>query len=415
VQHPKGGFARFDDSGTGMEGVDPRLPTRIRYTPQAWDGSSGSPVLNEYFELVALHNAGGPEFRRGIPIGLIRQDLEAKGLASLLHAPPTPTDTERVKSLLEAASQRASGDETLRDLLRGSRAILEDVRQRIERIEIYKDLHEFLHRFQSAGLPTLLIQARQQGAYSAETIAAQAGALADAIADGPMQWVALLPDRPLHGREEQRAWLGRMHATARALEQAPDADPVMPILQLRKITRERMAPLNDALRSDVAAIDFNQIVALIEKAEPILAEQAGAAQALMRLGDDLTAQLRLHSQWQMTENDQFALEDIVIRSADLGQVLDDFAMHWRLSWDDLADLCRTDSSNALLTGILEKGGTIREVIDNRKVDMLKRSYLDLRRSGIRAFSTVDSDLRNRAKTMATFTSPLQTLIMRLGQ
>lgn len=62
---------------------------RLRYKTNTLPGSSGSPVFNFNFKLVALHHLGDPsydeftnteaKFNQGIPIALIQADLKSKG------------------------------------------------------------------------------------------------------------------------------------------------------------------------------------------------------------------------------------------------------------------------------------------------------------------------------------------------
>ena len=62
---------------------------RLRYRNNTEPGSSGSPVLNFDWELVALHHAGAPgsepaAYNQGIPVAQIAAYLESQGLAHLL-------------------------------------------------------------------------------------------------------------------------------------------------------------------------------------------------------------------------------------------------------------------------------------------------------------------------------------------
>jgi V8-like Glu-specific endopeptidase len=62
---------------------------RLRYRNNTERGSSGSPVFNFAWELVALHHGGapGPEpaaYNQGIPAACIRAHLQAEGMLSLL-------------------------------------------------------------------------------------------------------------------------------------------------------------------------------------------------------------------------------------------------------------------------------------------------------------------------------------------
>jgi len=56
--------------------------SRVRYDAPTLFGSSGGAVLNSNFDLVAIHHAGDgkkpPEFNQGIPIHLIKKDIESQ-------------------------------------------------------------------------------------------------------------------------------------------------------------------------------------------------------------------------------------------------------------------------------------------------------------------------------------------------
>jgi V8-like Glu-specific endopeptidase len=53
--------------------------TRLRYKTNTESGSSGSPVFEQHWNLIALHHSGDPDFSKfhhpqynqGVPIGLI--------------------------------------------------------------------------------------------------------------------------------------------------------------------------------------------------------------------------------------------------------------------------------------------------------------------------------------------------------
>jgi len=83
VQHPAGtpqALAIGKSLGTNENG------SRFRYDADTLGGSSGSPVLNQQMELVALHHAGDPRseiraaYNQGIPINMIVDSLRSKGV-----------------------------------------------------------------------------------------------------------------------------------------------------------------------------------------------------------------------------------------------------------------------------------------------------------------------------------------------
>jgi hypothetical protein len=68
-------------------------PTRVRYTTNTDQGSSGSPCFDQDWGLVALHHFGDPlhqqaEFNQGVPITAIRARLTRTGVARVLLGDP---------------------------------------------------------------------------------------------------------------------------------------------------------------------------------------------------------------------------------------------------------------------------------------------------------------------------------------
>jgi hypothetical protein len=65
--------------------------TRVRYRTNTEKGSSGSPVFNEHWQLVALHHSGDraivPVYNQGIPIAAIVGLLRTRGKMALLNQP----------------------------------------------------------------------------------------------------------------------------------------------------------------------------------------------------------------------------------------------------------------------------------------------------------------------------------------
>jgi V8-like Glu-specific endopeptidase len=83
VQHPKSQPLKLALDTKAVITVN-NNGTRVRYKTNTEPGSSGSPVFNEQFELVALHQSGDrsivPTYNQGIPIGKILQRLANQGI-----------------------------------------------------------------------------------------------------------------------------------------------------------------------------------------------------------------------------------------------------------------------------------------------------------------------------------------------
>ncbi|MGE5191464.1 MAG: trypsin-like peptidase domain-containing protein [Deltaproteobacteria bacterium] len=94
VQHPEGSPLKLaidsraidQQAGLGLNSNG----TRVRYATNTESGSSGSPVFDQDWRLVALHHYGDPaynhppRYNQGIPIAMIRQRIERSGKAQAL-------------------------------------------------------------------------------------------------------------------------------------------------------------------------------------------------------------------------------------------------------------------------------------------------------------------------------------------
>ncbi|HJQ37685.1 MAG TPA: trypsin-like peptidase domain-containing protein [Thermoanaerobaculia bacterium] len=83
VQHPKGEPLSMAMETQGMLAANANA-TRLRYQTNTEGGSSGSPVFDQHWKLIALHHAGDPDFsqfhkpqyNQGVPIHLIVERLK---------------------------------------------------------------------------------------------------------------------------------------------------------------------------------------------------------------------------------------------------------------------------------------------------------------------------------------------------
>lgn len=85
IQHPRGAPLKIA-TGT-VNGMNANR-SRVTYQPTTDKGSSGSPVFNRDWELVALHHSGVKTHNQGIPIAAIRRQLTKRGFAAALGAEP---------------------------------------------------------------------------------------------------------------------------------------------------------------------------------------------------------------------------------------------------------------------------------------------------------------------------------------
>ncbi len=90
VQHPQGEPMKLAIDTQSVLQVNAN-GTRVRYRTNTEGGSSGSPVYDMFWRMVALHHLGDPaqghppQYNQGVvPLSAIRQKIEASGLGSLI-------------------------------------------------------------------------------------------------------------------------------------------------------------------------------------------------------------------------------------------------------------------------------------------------------------------------------------------
>jgi hypothetical protein len=98
---------------------------RVRYQVNTERGSSGSPVFDKDWKLVALHhygdpNFGDPKFNQGIPIGLVRSQIVSLGAAQHLGATQPRADRFEVvaSAAVEISKKLEAGQDVNREEFR---------------------------------------------------------------------------------------------------------------------------------------------------------------------------------------------------------------------------------------------------------------------------------------------------------
>ncbi|CEJ14764.1 Exfoliative toxin A precursor [bacterium YEK0313] len=416
VQHPAGEPAAINAQGEGVLGfLSNGLKNRLIYSPVAMPGSSGSPCFNDSWELIAMHNWGGKDYRRGVPIGLIQTALQAEGFGPALAPMNAQSAFDRLHDQLNALRRTAEDDAAVKRLLEDSAEILEGLSETLARLHIYKELHEFLHNVQTGTLPPLIACVPASGEPRVNELVALADDLSVKI-DEPREQAQKLPLAGARGSVAQLQWLEDMARTAAALSGKPQDEPRSKVLRIRRIVRTQMQMLNESLRGEADRIDFNGMHRLLTSAvrAGALAGTAGArqieldAEVVIQIRDDLNRRVHQHGEWQASENDQMVLEDHV--RDDAIQAPDMFVERWAPTLQQIRLLCDADLSSTLLTELVGYGDELdRSIADGRWSDT-PRLFGNFRRRTMRAFWFVDRDLLDRARQMSQLGAPMKALL-----
>ena len=105
LQHPRGQPIKLalstDPSSTLTDGGQ-----RLQYRVNTEGGSSGSPVFDKDWRLLALHHYGATEFNQAVPIGLIRASLPPAALARVGPATDSLLQLEALSAAVTANHPR---------------------------------------------------------------------------------------------------------------------------------------------------------------------------------------------------------------------------------------------------------------------------------------------------------------------
>ena len=416
VQHPEGAPASINAQGEGILGfLSNGLKNRLIYSPVALPGSSGSPCFNDSWELIAMHNWGGTDYRRGVPIGLIQAALVAAGFGPALAPMSAQSAFDRLRDQLNALHGTAGTDAAVKRQLEESSDTLEGLSETLARLHIYKELHEFLHNVQTGTLPSLIACVPANGTPRTNELMALADDLCVKIGE-PREQAQKLPLEGARGSLAQLLWLEEMTRTSTALSTNPQVEPRAQVLRIRRIVRTQMQMLNESLRSEADRIDFNAMHRLL--IGPLAAGlPAGAidtrpvaleANVVIQIRDDINRRIRQHGDWQASENDQMVLEDHV--RDDGIQAPDMFVERWTPTLDQIRLLCGTDLSSPLLAELVGYGDELDTSIKAGRWADTPRLFGNFRRRTMRAFWFVDRDLLDRARQMSQLGAPIKALL-----
>ena len=151
IQHPLGAPLKIA-AGTVI-GINANH-TRVTYRPTTDKGSSGSPVFNRNWDLVALHHSGSKAHNQGIPIAAIRRLMIERGHGDIFDSPLPAYASASVPSLDQTPPNdwegqtpglvKASSDDAPAELTPAQREELDEAlrsafnRPRMERLLVYR-------------------------------------------------------------------------------------------------------------------------------------------------------------------------------------------------------------------------------------------------------------------------------------
>lgn len=380
--------------------------TRVRYSTNTDLGSSGAPVLNERWELVAMHHYGDAQFNQGVPARAIWQLLHDRKKTHVLTAPPnlaSRIDSKivnefipKVQSCFDATQKLAEDSVEVRTIVIEFRVYFETTRDRLVALGKYKALHGKLHELQMQLLATLADAAdgfRSDGTseHPLETYAFQLTELAR---------VCRTNAAGLDSFPEEDQWIeGVERAAAKVNEAEQNHNPA----RLREAVKDLKAVVADAprinslLANTAAGLHLEKLIEAMNKIASHI-DPGGASSAasalevrsglggLLGLKQQLTVLVKEHYAWQWLEKEFIAAD---IQS---GLTPEERFPRWTDFRTRLLHLCALSPKQEWSTRIFQ---LIPQIIDagaKGNGELFKKKYHTCRTIGRDHFFLVDLDL-----------------------
>jgi hypothetical protein len=419
LQHPRGDPLALSTDGEGV--LELRGTTRVRYDLNTESGSSGSPVFDRRWRIVALHHYGDPlheqaAYNQGVTIASIRARLLHQGLGALLRKPPLRI-SQRLADRAGQGLTRAAAlpSATLRHALQPHQARLEIVRRDGRELGIYKTLHANLHRVQE--------KLRVVAAGVAEM---RAGRMRNAILFGNAvrtmrTWLGDA-ERASEGLSaDERAWIGEALAAVEQLTQAAsarDAEAADTALEELRSLRQAAITLNVVLvelarRIPLAAVSegLAEIARALGSTGVAATEAARelhlAKEALDRLHGRLAGLVEQHGAWQSLDTELAVAEGLPGRRPDAR------VPRWPRFRAHLVELCDRQRAAPWSAELLRLLLAWETAAAEGRTEEAETAFIDFADACRRRFFEVDEELHATCNSLAVVIGPLGDLLARL--
>jgi trypsin-like peptidase len=443
VQHPDGKPLKFAaDMKSLLKCPPPPGRPRLRYLTNTEKGSSGSPCFSMTstgtFELVALHHFGDPvwppgipaRFNQGIPIALIRIDIEASGFGSELGGPLGSAAVNVEDAFREIVQSGAA-----RSAIVDSAHVLKNVTAGILTLTAYKRIHDSIHSILLLSSQVLLAAAEQLASADDDVSLVAGGNLGSLLemVRKAVDAAGVAKDRLGADAQFEATWIEQLSAQGDALSASIEArsafEARFAVLKVIALAESQAGRLNGLIVGKATILPLDGLAALLRSLPDAPARTGTSLSASARdietVRDILQQRAALHNKLQDILVDVSVLsQSLKTRGPDL---LADFARYWPKLRAKLNDVLATpvDAGFPLLT--VELKAKIDAIEDKLVVEAsmppgrgldqqsaairdLDRKFQDFGRVVARHFYRVDQSLLADLDRLSDMCQPLYPLI-----
>jgi hypothetical protein len=301
--------------------------------------------------------------------------------------------------------------------------LLKKLRGDLDLIQIYKTLHDCLHKAQMH-LSPLEIESRNIGVSGQEDASDRFSVSLDAfIMEGmnARQAAALLPAEPTFLREVEGNWL-KLYDDAsalskKALDTGDGVSARLSTKRFRGILRKEPSRIDGILRSCTSSLDLVGLRGLLEKlGEPgsqnagDLAEGTQAAEFLFRR---LKALVNQHNQWQSIDQSLWEAEDQLPSPSDPNSDPGDFEILWIDLSSSLQLLIDNAPASEWALSLSAQKAKTDAAWAARSWKDLSRSFRQFRKICLMTFFAIDNELKGLADKISKLRDSLNELLTKL--
>jgi hypothetical protein len=390
--------------------------------------ADGLPLRETAFKLVvALEQQGltAPLVRGALRMsgGSPRLVAFCKHVAPELLAASVPA-AEQVAAVvggLNSLRARLAADPHLRARVIASRGQLEQIGDRIQRLDLYKRLHDGLHMIQVSYYRQVVDAARRftTDPTAADTLDEYLTGLSTLCAQARATAGAFPTDDP-GLRDLELRWVNALDADVianlRLALKTRDAVPARKaVLRLKTLLTLESARINHALTEVARQLPLKELIdALGRVAEsargddrdgkPLTDGLAGLTQLYPRL----IGHIAVHTQWQRAENELWLADDCLDRATPEGQ--EEFALLWPAVRDNVGALIELDRDADWAKDLGQRAADLDAALAGTDALRHREGFRRYRRQAMLRFFQVDLNLRELCGAIGAIGEPVTALL-----
>ena len=390
--------------------------------------ADGLPLRETAFKLVVALE------QRGLTAPLLRGSVRMSGTSprlmafcqrmapELLTAPaPAAEQVAAVVGGLNSLRARLAADPHVRARVIASRGQLEQIGDRIHRLDLYKRLHDGLHMIQVSYYRQVVDAARRflTDATAADTLDEYLSGLSTLAAQARATAGTFPTDDP-GLRDQELRWVNALDAEVianlRLALKTRDAVPARrAVLRLKTLLTLESARINHALTEVARQLPLKELIDALGRVadsvrggDPADQPLTDGVAGLKQLYPRLIGHIAVHTQWQRAENELWLADDCLDRATPEGQ--EEFALFWPAVRDNVGALIELDRDADWAKDLGQRAADLDAALAGPDAPRHREGFRRYRRQAMLRFFQVDLNLRELCGAIGAIGEPVTALL-----